>query len=74
MQIRPIFAWYDIWVGFFIDRVKRRLYFFPIPCLGFVLEWGRPKAPDPRALGTFETSARAGEIARVRLELPKDRL
>jgi len=38
MRVRPIFAWYDIWVGIFIDRPKRRLYLFPIPCVGIVIE------------------------------------
>lgn len=40
MKIRPIFRWYDLWVGFFIDRPARRLYFFPIPCIGLRIEWG----------------------------------
>ncbi|TWB20072.1 hypothetical protein FBZ99_101863 [Rhizobium sp. ERR 1071] len=39
MKIRPIFAWYDLWVGAFYDRQKRRLYVFPVPCLGFYVEW-----------------------------------
>lgn len=41
MKIRPIFAWYDIWVGVFWDRAKRRLYVFPVPMIGIVVEfWG----------------------------------
>lgn len=39
MKIKPIFAWYDLWVGAFYDRTKRRLYVFPLPMLGFYLEW-----------------------------------
>jgi hypothetical protein len=39
MRIRPMFAWYDLWVGAFIDKPKRRLSVFPLPCLGFVIEW-----------------------------------
>lgn len=34
-----ILAWYDFYVGFFIDKPKRRLYFFPFPCIGIVIEW-----------------------------------
>ena len=39
MRIRPMFAWYDLWVGVFVDRQKRRLYIFPLPCLGLVVSW-----------------------------------
>lgn len=42
MSIKPIFAWYDIWVGLFWDGTKRRLYVFPIPCFGVVLQF-RPR-------------------------------
>ena len=38
MTVRPLFAWYDLWVGAFWDRQKRRLYIFPVPCLGVVIE------------------------------------
>jgi hypothetical protein len=39
MTIRPIFAWYDCWIGLFWDRAKRRLYLMPIPCVGFMIEF-----------------------------------
>lgn len=39
MRLRPMFAWYDLWVGVFWDRKKRRLYVFPLPCVGFYVEW-----------------------------------
>lgn len=37
-RVRPIFAWYDFWVGLFYDRAKRRLYVFPLPMVGIVIE------------------------------------
>lgn len=43
MTIKPIFAWYDIWVGVFIDRPKRRVYIFPIPCFGLVIQRRQPR-------------------------------
>lgn len=38
-RIRPIFAWYDLWVGAYIDRAKHKIYLFPLPMLGIVIEW-----------------------------------
>ena len=38
MRVRPIFAWYDLWVGAFWDARKRRLYILPLPCLGVVIQ------------------------------------
>jgi len=38
MRIKPIFAWYDLWVGAFYDRAKCRLNIFPVPCFGFYVE------------------------------------
>ena len=40
MKVRPIFAWYDLWVGAFWDAAKRRLYVFPVPTLGLVIQFG----------------------------------
>lgn len=34
-----VFAWYDLWVGVYWDREKRKLYIFPIPCFGIVLSF-----------------------------------
>lgn len=38
LRVRPIFAWFDLWVGVYIDRPARRVYVFPVPCLGIVIE------------------------------------
>jgi hypothetical protein len=46
MTIRPIFAWYDLWIGAFWDSRKRKLYIFPIPCFGLVITL-QAKEPTP---------------------------
>ena len=45
MKARFIFAWYDLWVGIFFDRTKRRLYVLPVPCCGIVLDFAKPAPP-----------------------------
>ena len=32
-HLRISFAWYDLWIGFFIDKNKKRIYFCPLPAL-----------------------------------------
>lgn len=34
LRLTVLFAWYDIWVGVFIDTAKRAVYVFPIPMVG----------------------------------------
>lgn len=43
MKVRPLFAWYDMWIGIFWDRSRRRLYILPLPCIGVVVEFGRAR-------------------------------
>jgi hypothetical protein len=40
VRIRPIFRWYDFWVGAYLDRARHRLYVLPLPMLGVCIEWG----------------------------------
>ena len=40
LNIKLVFAWYDLWVGVFYDRPKQSLYILPVPCLGIKITWG----------------------------------
>ncbi len=42
MSIKPLFAWYDVWIGFYWDRKARKLYILPIPCVGLVFSFKDP--------------------------------
>lgn len=39
VTVTPIFAWYDLWVGVYIDRTKRTIYVLPLPCIGLKITW-----------------------------------
>lgn len=38
MTIKLLFAWYDLWIGFYYDRKNKSLYIFPIPMVGIVIK------------------------------------
>lgn len=50
MEIRPIFAWYDLWIGFYWDKDCKTLYFLPLPCVGVKIQF-----EGPRKMKTEET-------------------
>jgi len=39
MKVKLIFAWYDFWIGFYLDRDNRTLYFLPFPTIGFKIKF-----------------------------------
>lgn len=45
MQIRPLVAWYDAWIGAYWDRKNRKLYVLPLPCIGMVISF-KPKGGE----------------------------
>jgi hypothetical protein len=45
MRMRPIIAWYDLWMGIYWDRRTRKLYLLPLPCIGIVLEFATKETP-----------------------------
>ncbi len=36
--VKIIFAWYDLWIGAFFDRQKKKLYILPFPMIGVVIQ------------------------------------
>ena len=48
MKFSFLFAWYDFWVGWFWDKVKRRLYVFPVPMIGVRVDF--PTTPLYRCM------------------------
>jgi hypothetical protein len=45
VAVKPVFAWFDLWIGFFVDRDKRRLYVLPLPCVGFYIQFTADQVP-----------------------------
>ncbi len=52
--MKLIFAWYDFWVGWFWDRQKRRLYIFPIPMIGLMIQFKPKWKRDPNPIDECE--------------------
>lgn len=79
MKIKPLFAWYDLWIGAFVDRAKRRIYIFPVPCVGFYIEWSEriPKSEWAMCrmieLGSHLDQKQAKEMSQYFHELSRDR-
>ena len=39
MVVKPIWKWYDLWIGVFVDKPKRRVYVFLLPTIGVVFDY-----------------------------------
>lgn len=40
-RVRISLAWYDIWIGLFIDTDKKKLYICPVPGLLVTIKYGK---------------------------------
>jgi len=57
-RVRPMFAWYDLWVGAFWDQRRRRLYVMLLPTLGFHVQFSTLESDDDlRARATAHVRA-----------------
>lgn len=43
LKIEPLFAWYDLWTGFYWDHQKKVLYWLPIPMFGLKFSLKKPR-------------------------------
>jgi len=39
MKTKLIFAWYDFWIGIYWDSLNKKLYIFPIPMFGIMINF-----------------------------------
>lgn len=40
MKLSLFFAWYDLWIGAYVDRAKRRVYVCPLPTIVLCFDFG----------------------------------
>lgn len=43
-KLQLLFAWYDIWIGFFWDSKKKWLYVLPLPMVGLIIKFNENKS------------------------------
>lgn len=74
MRIRPLLAWYDLWVGVFFDRQKRRVYVLPFPCIGIVIEFDYNPITCDRCGQPFKLFSAGETLCRKCRELLAERI
>lgn len=47
--VRIMFAWYDMWVGVYWDRTKRKIYICPLPMVCVVVKLRELRRGIPKA-------------------------
>lgn len=46
MKIQFLFAWYDLWIGFFYDKNKNWIYILPLPMMGIIIKFPERKVKN----------------------------
>ena len=41
MIVKPVFKWFDFWMGLYWDRDRKILYLFYFPMCGLMISWQR---------------------------------
>ena len=41
MTVRVFVAWYDLWIGVYVDKARRRVYICLLPCVVVRIGWGK---------------------------------
>jgi len=39
MKIEPLFKWYDLWIGIYVDTKNRVIYILPLPMIGVKISY-----------------------------------
>lgn len=39
ISVKPLFAWHNLWFGFYWDKISKKLYFLPVPMCGIVIQF-----------------------------------
>ena len=48
-RVRVFFAWFDMWIGAYVDTNKKVVYICPLPMLVIAIQYGK-EIKDGRAL------------------------
>jgi hypothetical protein len=71
-RVSVFFAWYDLWVGAYVDRPNRTLYVCPLPCLVVKILLPIPRPEPVRMAPAAEVAVPASGDTGVEHDVPYD--